>query len=82
MITAALNHDLDEVPFRQEPFFGLNIPLFCPGVPSEILNPQYNWSDKQSYQEYARNLIAQFEENCTQFAKNVTKEVLATGPHL
>lgn len=82
MITAVLNHDLDEVPFRQEPFFGLHIPLFCPGVPSEVLNPQYNWKDKQAYQQYARNLIMQFENNCTQFANNVTKEVLATGPHL
>lgn len=81
MIHAALNHDLDEVPFRQEPFFGLHIPLFCPGVPSEVLNPQYSWKDKQAYQEYARNLIVQFENNCAQFAKNVPEEVLATGPH-
>lgn len=40
MVNAALNGNLDTVPFVREPFFGLHIPSECPGIPKELLSPR------------------------------------------
>lgn len=75
MIHAALNHVLDEVPFRQDDFFGLWIPESCPGVPSEVLDPQSTWADKEAYAHDARNLVARFETNFVKFSKEAPQPV-------
>jgi len=46
-----------------EPFFGLAIPETCPGVPSEILDPQRTWTDPLAYRQQAEKLIGLFERN-------------------
>jgi len=75
MIHAALNHVLDEVPFRQDRFFGLWIPESCPGVPSEVLDPQSTWADKEAYAVEAQNLVARFEQNAVNFSKEAPHPV-------
>ena len=43
MITAALNNDFKNVKFKEHPIFKLNMPITCPNVPNEILNPRMTW---------------------------------------
>lgn len=62
MVRAAFAGDLDNVPHGVHEVFGLSFPLECPGVPSEVLNPQGTWSDKAAYDAAARELWAAFNE--------------------
>jgi phosphoenolpyruvate carboxykinase (ATP) len=51
------------VEFVTEPAFGLSIPVSCPDVPAEILNPRNAWADKAAYDRTAADLAARFEAN-------------------
>ena len=53
MVNAALEGRLDEVEFVTEPAFGLSIPVSCPGVPAELLNPRNAWKDPRAYDQQA-----------------------------
>jgi phosphoenolpyruvate carboxykinase (ATP) len=78
LVNAALDGLLDTVEFVTEPAFGLSIPLSCPGVPSEILNPRNVWADKPAYDRQAADLASRFEDNFQQF--DVSDAVRAAGP--
>jgi phosphoenolpyruvate carboxykinase (ATP) len=80
MITEALNGDLAKVSFEAHPVFGLQMPLECPGVPAEILNPRATWSDPQAYDQKAAELAQAFVKNFTQFADFADEEILAAAP--
>ncbi len=78
LVSAALNGDLDKVEFVTEPAFGLHIPVSCPGVPAEVLNPRNAWADKEAYDRQAADLAARFEKNFEQF--DAPEAVRAAGP--
>lgn len=80
MIEAALDGKLEEVEFTQHPIFGLNMPVECDNVPSEILNPKETWSDKNSYDEKAMELANSFKKNFKKYEDNSNKEILSGGP--
>jgi len=79
LVRAALDGKLRDVPTERDPFFGLNIPQSCPGVPSEVLNPRNTWSDKAAYDDTARELTKRFAENFRKFEAHVSNEVKAAG---
>jgi phosphoenolpyruvate carboxykinase (ATP) len=82
MVRAALNGELDDVPMRRDPIFGLDVPQHVHGVPDEILDPRGTWSDPDAYESQARKLAVMFEENfTTNFAAHVAPEIAAAGPH-
>lgn len=78
LVNAALDGQLDEIEFVTEPVFGLHIPVSCPGVPAEILNPRNAWNDKAAYDRTAAELAARFHANFKQF--DVSDEIRAAGP--
>jgi len=78
LVSAALNGDLDKVEFVTEPAFGLHIPVSCPGVPAQVLNPRNAWADKEAYDRLAADLAARFEANFHQF--DAPEAVRAAGP--
>jgi phosphoenolpyruvate carboxykinase (ATP) len=75
LINAALNGTLAAGGFEREPYFGLDIPTSCPGVPSQILNPRNTWSDQVLYDETAHKLVGMFRSNFAKYHANVTPEV-------
>jgi len=77
MIHAALGGAFDSVPFVTEPFFGLSIPVACPGVPAEMLNPRTAWEDQERYDGTARLLVEKFQANFRKFEHLVGPEVAA-----
>jgi phosphoenolpyruvate carboxykinase (ATP) len=77
MIRAVLTHILDNVETRKDPYFGLTIPVECPGVPASVLDPRSTWTDATNYDAQARALISRFEKNFTQFKDDVKPEVAA-----
>jgi phosphoenolpyruvate carboxykinase (ATP) len=80
MIKAALDGNLDSIPFRREAFFNLEIPEQCPGVPKELLDPQATWQDSAAYAAQARLLSEQFIKTMEQYRHKVPPEVISSGP--
>ena len=67
MVNAALDGRLSNVEFVTEPAFGLSIPLSCPDVPWELLNPRNAWKDARAYDAQAVMLAEKFEKNFAKF---------------
>ena len=80
MITAALDGSLSDVKTLEDPFFGLHIPVMCPGVPEGVLNARDTWKDKDTYDRKARELAEKFKKNFEQFASSASPEVVRAGP--
>jgi len=80
MIRAALTSQLDNVPTRIDPFFGLPVPEHVPDVPDEVLNPRSTWADSDAYDRQAQLLVDKFRDNFQQFVDGVSPEVAAAGP--
>jgi phosphoenolpyruvate carboxykinase (ATP) len=80
MVNAALDGLLDDVPTDQERFFGLHIPLHCPNVPDNILNPRHTWANPADYDAQAAKLAGMFASNFVQFAGQISEEIRRAGP--
>jgi len=80
MIESALEGKLEEVAYTKHPIFGLEMPLECDNVPSEILNPRQTWADKDAYDAKAMELANSFKKNFTKFEENANQEILSGGP--
>ena len=80
MVQAALEGKLDSVATRTDPLFGFEIPVECPGVPADLLDPRRTWTDPSAYDQQAMKLVARFAENFCQFENEVTHEICEAGP--
>jgi phosphoenolpyruvate carboxykinase (ATP) len=80
MITAALSGKLDGVAYAVHPIFGLNIPVSCPHVPVEILNPRNTWADPLKYDKKANELALAFVANFKQYEQFASAEIHAAIP--
>jgi phosphoenolpyruvate carboxykinase (ATP) len=80
MLEAALEHRLDDVATRIDDAFGLHVPVACPGVPSEVLDPRGTWSDGAAYDAQAALLATMFRDNFRRFENEVSAAVRAAGP--
>jgi phosphoenolpyruvate carboxykinase (ATP) len=63
ILNAALDGLLTDVACEDNPLFHLRVPQSCPGVPSEILNPEHTWSDKTAYRQRAEKLAGEFSRH-------------------
>ncbi|MEL7643137.1 MAG: phosphoenolpyruvate carboxykinase (ATP), partial [bacterium] len=68
LIRGVLVGKIDETKFRIDPIFGLHIPLSCPDVPDEILDPRSTWIDPAAYDNQAKKLWMAFNDTYTQRA--------------
>jgi phosphoenolpyruvate carboxykinase (ATP) len=80
MITAALNGELNTVGFDAHPIFGYQMPVSCPNVPAELLNPRNTWADKAAYDAQANKLANMFVKNFEQYASGVEADILGAAP--
>jgi len=67
IVNAIVNGRLDDVDFITEPVFELSVPVHCPGVNHNILQPRNSWKDPQAYDQQARQLIHYFINNYAKF---------------
>jgi phosphoenolpyruvate carboxykinase (ATP) len=82
MLNAALNGELDDVETRTDPYFGVRVPVSCPDVQPEILDPKSTWRDKTKYDENATKLVEMFHDNFRQFDTADMKEIHDAGPKI
>lgn len=79
MVKNALNRNLDQVEYKKHPIFNLMMPVSCPDIPSEMLNPINTWEDKEAYLKQAKMLSELFKKNFEKF-KEVPEAVKSAGP--
>ena len=80
LLNAALDGSLNDVEFVVDPFFGLQMPTACEGVPAEILNPKNTWFNPEAYDVKAKDLAVRFKNAFKQYEEYVTDEVKKAGP--
>lgn len=80
MVDALLAGELEDVACETDPIFGLAIPLSCPNVPADVLNPRNTWADKAAYDHQAMQLAEMFAENFRQYEARVPDAVKQAGP--
>lgn len=80
MIRAILNGELEKVETRVDPTFGVHVPVSCPDVPDDVLNPRNTWEDKNAYDAKAEHLANLFNENFKKFENGVSDEVKNAAP--
>lgn len=80
LLNAALEGKLCDVEYRKDRLFGFEVPLCCPGVPDDVLEPSNSWGDKNEYWKKYDALAARFIENFKLFEKGCSIEVIHSGP--
>ncbi len=60
IIKAVLTGELDKVPTVEDKDFHIRIPVSCPGVPAEILQPRNTWKDPEAFAARALKLAGEF----------------------
>ena len=80
MISAATSGALDAIETRKDPIFNLDVPVTCPGVPDEVLDPRSTWDDEVAYEDKARELATMFVKNFERFV-DAAPDLVKVGPH-
>ena len=82
LLNAALDGSLNDVEFRIDPNFGVEVPVSVPGVDSAILNPRDTWADQADYDATAAKLVTLFTRNFARFADHVDQAVRDAAPRV
>ncbi|MCE4225159.1 phosphoenolpyruvate carboxykinase [Methylobacterium sp. C25] len=80
LLSAALDGSLSKAEFRRDPYFGLAVPEFVPGVEPHVLSPVKTWQNKAAFAETATRLVEMFRENFKRFEDHVDADVRAAEP--
>ena len=80
LLNAALTGKLNDVEYYQDPIFGFEVPMECPGVPSDVLTPSSSWGDEKEYDRRYKDLAMRFKENFAKFTDHTPVEVIEAGP--
>ncbi len=82
LLNAALDGSLNDVEFRIDPNFGVEVPVSVPGVDGAILDPRGTWADKADYDATAAKLVTLFTNNFAKFADHVDPAVREAAPRV
>ena len=82
LLNAALTGKLDNVKYKKDPIFGFEMPIECPDVPAEVLDPSSSWDDGKEYDKKYKQLAQRFIENFGKFSTHTPKEIVDAGPHI
>ncbi len=81
LIKAAISGEIKPDCLIKDPYFGFSVVAQCPGVPSEILNPERLWRASEKYKLQAMELVQRFIENLRD-DKDIPTEILDAGPKM
>ncbi|KAG5006669.1 hypothetical protein JHK82_024604 [Glycine max] len=84
IIDAIHSGSLLDAKYKKTEIFGLESPNKVEGVPSEILEPENTWLDKQAYKDTLLELAGLFNKIFETFTigenNQMIEEILAAGP--
>ena len=82
LLNAALSGKLNDLKYKKDPIFGFEMPLECPDVPADVLDPASSWADGKEYDKKYKQLAQRFIENFKKFETHTTKETTDAGPKI
>ena len=82
LVAAALDRTLEKVKYETHEVFGFAMPVTCPGVPQEVLNPKRTWKDGNAYDQKANDLAVEFLRNFEKFSSFASDEIMAGAPQI
>lgn len=80
IIDAIHSNSLDEVEYKQDEVFQLQVPAECPNVPSEILFPVNTWKDRSAFESTSMKLVELFRSNFKKYQSEASQEVIEAAP--
>lgn len=81
ILDAIHSGELAQQKYETYEVFNLQVPVSCPGVPSELLNPKKAWNaGAESFDAEVRKLAQLFLENFKKYESEATEDVKAAGP--
>ena len=80
LLNAALEGKLNNVDYNKDPIFGFEVPMTCPNVPDEVLDPSSSWHDRKEYDRRYKDLAMRFIQNFGKFTDGTPREVVEAGP--
>jgi len=80
MLNAVLDGKLDNVNYRKDKLFNFDIPLTCPNVPDDVLDPENAWGNKEEYWMKYDALASRYIENFKLFIEGCPEEIVVVGP--
>jgi phosphoenolpyruvate carboxykinase (ATP) len=82
LVKAAMNGDLSQVAYVDDPVFHVSIPQSCPGVEAKILNPRDTWQDSSAYDKRAQKLAGEFAAHFEKAYgnKNIADDIASQCP--
>ncbi len=80
LLNAALEGQLEQVEYRRDRLFDFEVPLSCPEVPQDVLDPATSWGSGDEYWRRYDALAARYIDNFKLFASGCPPEVAAAGP--
>ena len=83
IIDAILDGSIEKAPTKMIPYFNFEVPTALPGVDPNILDPRDTYTDKNVWEEKAKDLSSRFIKNFEKFTTNEAgKALVAAGPKL
>ncbi len=76
LLNAALSGALLNEQYRVDPVFGFEVPLHCPEVPDEVLDPAAAWPSREEHMLKYKELAGRFIENMKRFVNSQYKELI------
>jgi phosphoenolpyruvate carboxykinase (ATP) len=82
IVHAALEGDLEDVEYDEDPLFHTLVPRACPDVPTEMLNPRNTWADQGAFDRRAQKLACDFSVHFDKAYghKGIDPDVIAQCP--
>jgi phosphoenolpyruvate carboxykinase (ATP) len=79
----SLNGSIDKAPTKTIPYFNFVVPTKLEGVDTNILDPRDTYTDKNAWEEKAKDLASRFIKNFVKYEGNKAgKALVAAGPKL
>jgi len=80
LLNAAIEGKLDDVEYRHDKLLGFEVPLSCPDVPENVLDPSTSWGNKDEYWRRYDALVARYIENFKRYVSGCPDDIVAAGP--
>ena len=80
LVSAALDGSIEAGEFVRDERFNLDVPVACPGVERDLLDPRSTWDSPAEYDRAADALARMFQENFDRRYPYAPAEIRSAGP--